>query len=186
MNLWLRLIWYVITARWRPEISLPEGRSILRFRVWPHDLDTSLHLNNGRYLTLMDQGRLDLMVKGGLWRAVLRHRWTPVATAVKIRFRREIRLFEPFRIETRILAWDATHVIIEQVFLFEQGRRKDAIAAHALFKGGLYDRTDKAFVPVERLMREAGVIASSPAPSAEVEAFLKADEELKRAAQRRL
>lgn len=184
MNLWLRLLVYVLTAWRRPRLELPDGVSRLTFRVWPHDLDTSLHLNNGRYLTLMDLGRLDVMVSGGLWRAVLRHKWTPVATAIKIRYRRELRLFERFEIASRIVAWDATTVVMEQRFLFKGGTRDGQLAAHALFKGGLYDRAQSQFVPIGRLMEEVGVLAQSPPLSPDVEAFLKADSELKRAAQR--
>lgn len=185
MNLWFRMLWYALVARWRPAVHMPHGISRLSFRVWPRDLDTSLHMNNGRYLTLMDLGRLDIMVGSGLWRAVMRHGWTPVASAIKIRFRREIRLWERFRIETRIVAWDQLTVVMEQVFLFEGGERDGQVAAQALFKGGLYDRKSRRFVPIAQLMQETGVSAESPEPSPEVEAFLKADEELKRAAQRR-
>ncbi len=48
-----------------------------------------------------------------------------------------------------------------------------------LFKGGLYDRSAKAFVAVARLMETIGVSAESPAPSPEIEAFLKADAEMR-------
>lgn len=184
MNLWLRLLWYLLRARFRPPVALPHGTSRLTFRVMPHDLDTSLHMNNGRYLTLMDLGRLDVMVASGLWRAVLRHKWTPVASAVKIRYRRELRLFERFHIDTRILAWDAQTVVMEQQFLFAKGAKAGQIAAHALFKGGLYDRAGKRFVPVAQLMQETGVAGDSPPLTPEVEAFLRADDELRRAAQR--
>ncbi len=184
MNLWLRLLWYALTAWRRPPITMPGGTSRLAFRVWPHDLDTSLHMNNGRYLTLMDHGRLDILVGSGLWRAVLRHRWTPVASAIKIRFRRELRLFQRFEIVTRIIAWDSTTAVMEQQFLFLGGPKSGQLAAHALFKGGLYNRQTGKFVPVAELMREAGVDAPSPPLTPEVEAFLKADDELKRAAQR--
>lgn len=184
MNLWLRLIWYLLTVWRRPRLALPEGVSRLTFRVWPTDLDTSVHLNNGRYLTLMDLGRLDIMVASGLWRAVLRHRWTPVASAIKIRFRRELRLLQRFEIASRIVAWDETNVVMEQLFIFEDGEKAGQIAAQALFKGGLYDRANRRFVPIARLMREVGVDVPSPAPSAEVAAFLEADDALKRAAQR--
>lgn len=184
MNLWLRLLWYVLTV-WRlPPIVAPEGVSRLAFRVWPTDLDTSAHLNNGRYLTLMDLGRLDIMVRSGLWRAVLRHRWTPVASAIKIRFRRELRAFQSFEIATRIVAWDSKSVVMEQQFIFKGGPKAGQIAAHALFKGGLYDREQRRFVPIERLMSEVGVIGQSPPLAPEIDAFLKADDELKRSAQR--
>ena len=181
MNLWLRLFLYVLTVRARPRIVLPGGVSRLAFRVWPSDLDTSLHMNNGRYLTLMDIGRLDIMVASGLWRAVLRHGWTPIASAIKIRFRRELETFQRFQLETRLVAWDRASVIMEQTFLIDGGPRDGQIAAQALFKGGLYDRKTKAFVEIARLMAEIGVTAESPPKTPEVEAFLKADDELKRA-----
>ncbi len=51
-----------LLAAWRaPKLGILET-SVLRFRVWPNDLDFNFHLNNGRYLTLMDIGR-DLLPK---------------------------------------------------------------------------------------------------------------------------
>ncbi|MEQ1718232.1 MAG: thioesterase family protein [Hyphomicrobium sp.] len=179
MNLWLRLIWLFVSARWRGAISLPGGHSAVSFRVWPHDLDMMRHMNNGRYLTLMDLGRTDLMLRSGLARAAMRNKWTPIASAVVIRFRREMRLLQKFRLETRILYWDDARAVIEQVFLFEGGKRDGHVAARALFKGGLYDRAIRQFVPVARLMESIGVIAESPAMTPEVAAFLKTDDDLR-------
>ncbi|MGD9785950.1 MAG: thioesterase family protein [Hyphomicrobiaceae bacterium] len=182
MNLWFRLLWYLLTLRFRPHLEVPEGVSRLAFRVWPHDLDTSLHLNNGRYLTLMDLGRLDVMAASGLMKAALRHRWTPVASAIKIRYRRELTLFQRFAIETRILTWSREAVVMEQRFVVMGGAKDGQLAAHALFKGGLYDRAEKRFVPIARLMQEVGVEAEAPEPTPEVAAFLAADDALKTAA----
>ncbi len=179
MNLWFRLLKLLLLARWRLPLALPEEASVLRFLAWPTDLDLSLHVNNGRYLTLMDLGRLDLMLRTGLWRAVLRHKWTPIASNVLIRFRREIRPFQAFRLETRLVTWDATNVVMEQVFRLEGGHRDGQIAARALFKGGLYDRSARSFVTIRRLMDEIGAEAEPPVPSAEVAAFLAADDTLR-------
>jgi acyl-CoA thioesterase FadM len=179
MNLWLRLLTTLLLARRRGALVLPAGVSLLRFRVWPHDLDLSLHMNNGRYLTLMDLGRLDVMLRSRLWRAVARHRWTPIASAIKIRYRREMRLFDRFRLETRLVAWDRLFVVMEQVFVFETGPHAGTIAAQALFKGGIYDRSARQFVPIARLMQEIGAAAESPPLTPEVAAFLEADEALK-------
>lgn len=181
MNLWLRLLWLLLTARFRPAIEMPRGVSRLWFRVWPHDLDVSLHMNNGRYLTIMDLGRLDMMLASGLWRAVLRHKWTPIASAAKIRYRRELRPFQRFSLETRLVAWAGDNVVMEQLFVIESGPRVGQVAARALFKGGLYDRREKKFVAIERLMSETGIYVEPPTLSPEVEAFLKADDEMKRA-----
>lgn len=181
MNLWLRLIWHLLIGRSRLPLRLPADASRLGFRVLPNDLDTSGHMNNGRYLTFMDFGRLDIMVRSGLWRSVLRHRWTPIANAVMIRFRRELTLFQRFRLESRIIAWETTTVVMEQIFVHEGGKHDGEVAARALFKGGLYDRSARRFVPISRLMAEIGVDASSPPLTPEIDAFLHADGELRKA-----
>lgn len=181
MNLWLRLLWLIATVSGRSKLRIPEDASSLVFRVWPHDLDPSLHMNNARYLSLMDLGRLDVILRAGLWHAVVRNRWTPVVNAAVIRFRRELKPFDAFRLETRVLAWADATVFMEQTFVFAGGARDGQVAARALFKGALYDRKERAYVPVARLMEEMGVSATSPPLTAEIEAFLAADEEIKRA-----
>ncbi|MBA2125237.1 thioesterase [Hyphomicrobium methylovorum] len=181
MNLWIRLLWVLFTARRRGVLDLPRSISSLYFRVWPHDLDLSLHLNNGRYLTLMDLGRLDTMVRSSLWRSVMRHKWTPIASAITIRFQRELRPFQRFRLDTRLLCWSANLVVMEQTFIIADGPRRGQVAARALFKGGLYSRAERKFIEISRLMAEIGVSETSPPATPEVEAFLHADDQLKQA-----
>ncbi len=179
MNLWLRLIWYLATAWARPALTQTHEISKLTFRVWPTDLDLSLHMNNGRYLTIMDIGRLDFMVRTGLWKVLIRHRWTPIASGIAIRFRRELRVFDKFDLETRLLAWTDVTVVMEQVLRFSTGPRRGQVASRAMFKGGLYDRRTKAFVPISRLMKEIGAEVEPPPLTPDVEAFLKADEAIR-------
>ena len=81
MNLWFRLFWLFISACFRPPIPAPFGMSVLHLRVWPNDLDLSMHMNNGRYLTLMDLGRIDLMLGMGLAGASFKAGWTPILSA---------------------------------------------------------------------------------------------------------
>jgi acyl-CoA thioesterase FadM len=181
MNLWLRLLYVLVTASRRGHLAVPGDTSVLAFRVWAHDLDLALHMNNGRYLTLMDLGRLDIMVRSGLWREVLRHKWTPIASAITVRFQREMRVLQKFRLETRLLCWDATLVVMEQTFVIDGGARDGQTAARGLFKGGLYDRKERAFVEIAKLMALMGVSEVSPPATPEVEAFLNADNQLKQA-----
>jgi acyl-CoA thioesterase FadM len=183
MNLWFRLIWLVLTARWRGTLAAPFGVSQVPFRVWPHDLDTSLHMNNGRYWTLMDLGRTDLMLRMGLWRAWLKHGWMPVISAGKIRFRRELRFWRRFHLETRVLCWADTWLVIEHRLVSRGTRGQEVINAVALVRAGLYDRKAKEFVSIARLMDEMQVQGDSPAPSPEVQAFLDAEDAMKRAGQ---
>jgi acyl-ACP thioesterase len=53
MNLWLRVLHLLITSFFRPKLDPVRDVSRLKFRVWLHDLDMSLHMNNGRYWSLI-------------------------------------------------------------------------------------------------------------------------------------
>ena len=181
MNLWLRLIWLFLTSPFRTRLTLPEGFSVLTFRVLPNDLDLSMHMNNGRYLAIMDLGRLDLLIRSGLGGAVWRNGWTPVANAAIVRFRRELRAFERYRLETRVVAWLDQAVLLEQTFVFAEGERQGQVSARALFKGALYDRKARRYVPVSDLMQVIAVSGQSPAVAAEVEAFLAVDRAMREA-----
>lgn len=74
MNLYLRLLWLL----WRLHSLRRRGlfeESRVAFCVWPNDCDLNLHMNNGRYLSLMDLGRVYLTAQSGLLREALRRRW---------------------------------------------------------------------------------------------------------------
>ena len=185
MNLWLRLLWLFLTAPFRPRLVLPADASALVFRVLPNDLDLSLHMNNGRYLAIMDLGRLDLLLRSGLGGATWRNGWTPVANAALVRFRRELRAFDRYRLETRVVGWRDQAVLIEQTFVFDAGAREGQVAARALFKGALYDRAARRYVPVADMMERIGVAIGSPPPTPEIDAFLTADHAMREAGRER-
>ena len=183
MNLWFRLLHLIVASFFRPRLDPTAEASCLDFRVWPHDLDTSMHMNNGRYWTLMDLGRADLVIRSGLWGAVVRNRWAPIVNAAKIRFQRELTLFRRFRIETRIVAWDETFIVMEHRVLTTGKGGRESLSAIALARTGLYDRKTRSFVPVERLFAEIRLTAvASPEPTPEIAAFLAAEEALRQAA----
>jgi acyl-CoA thioesterase FadM len=182
MNLWLRVLHLVIASFFRAKLDPVKDVSCLTFRVWPHDLDTSLHMNNGRYWTLMDLGRTDIMIRSRLWRPILKHGWVPVVSAGQIRFRREMRLFQPFTLETRILTWSEGHVVMEHRLVSKAKDGSPILNAIALVRAGLYDRKERRFVSMDRLLAEIGLQAEPPMAAPEVEAFLHAEETLKRAA----
>jgi acyl-CoA thioesterase FadM len=152
--------------------------SRLAFRVLPTDLDLNGHMNNGRYLTLMDLGRLDHVLRSGLWRPIWQNGWAPMLGSAVIRYRRELRLFQRFELETRIVTWTDTTAVMEQTFVVAGGPHRGQMAARALVKAGFYDRKDRSFVTIKRLIAELGLPAEeteSPPPTPEIEAFLKAE-----------
>ena len=123
MNLWFRLLATIVATFWKPRLAPPLERSRLRFRVWPSDLDTNLHMNNGRYLTIMDLGRPDLIVRMGILRPMIKYGWMPVLTTNIIRFRRELKMFEPFELESGIRYWQNTTFVMEHRIRFVKGKR---------------------------------------------------------------
>jgi len=180
MNLWLRLIWLIVTTFFRPRLTGPGDVSTVTMRVLPNDLDVNLHVNNGRYLTLMDLGRMDIFIRSGLLKALRGTGWMPVLSAAKIRFRREMRLFQKFRLETRIVFWAQTTFVMEHrcIRIDKDG---ESLAAHALMRGGIYDRKARAYVAVDKLFGILGVTQPSPELTDDVRAFLEAEEALKQA-----
>lgn len=88
-----------------------------QFRVWPNDLDALLHVNNGVYLTLMDLGRTDLLLRSNAYHAVRKQGWYPVLAAETIRFKKSLTLFQKFTIRTSVVGWDERSIYLEQQFL---------------------------------------------------------------------
>lgn len=179
MNLWFRLIWLLIASRFRPRLSTPLDVSRVALIVLPNDLDIYGHMNNGRYLTIMDLGRMDLFIRGGLVKAIRGAGWTPVLSAAKVRYRRELRLWQRFRLETRLVHWEDTTFVMEQRIFARGGDGREAVATQALLRGGIYNRAARAFVPVAELFHMLGFDQPSPAATPDVRAFLDAEKALR-------
>jgi len=118
VNLYFRMLWLSIRSRRWPRLGFFDvGR--VTFRVTLGDLDVLRHMNNGRYLTLMDLGRLDLMRRSGMWDALNARGWYPVIVAETITFRRSLELGQQFSLESRLRGVDAKAVYLEQRFVVD-------------------------------------------------------------------
>jgi acyl-CoA thioesterase FadM len=132
----------------------------LRLRVWPNDIDLNLHLNNARYLSLMDYGRMHLLARTGLFDHILRSRWTPLIGAVWMTYRRSLALFAPFTLTTRLVCWDERWFYMEQTFTGAAG-----LAAVGWVKGLL--RAPEGNIDPQMILESVSPgIASPPMPGA--------------------
>jgi acyl-CoA thioesterase FadM len=93
----------------------------LRLRVWPNDIDLNLHLNNARYLAMMDYGRTHLLARTGLLSHIIRFRLTPLIGAVWITYRRSLPVFVRFTLASRLVCWDERWFYMEQTFTCREG-----------------------------------------------------------------
>ncbi len=155
MNLWLRLIWFVFFGRFRSSINIFDVCTT-PFMVLPTDLDVLWHVNNGRYLSILDIARLDLMCRSGMYKKIKKQQWYPVVTAETIYFKRALKLFDRFTVETHILGWDEKSIYLQHRFL-----KKDELIAQAVIQARFLKEVGGSVKPRELLML-AGINKESP------------------------
>lgn len=161
MNLLFRLIWITLFSRFRSRCEIL-GPCRTPFRVAPTDLDVLRHMNNGKYLSIMDLARVDLMVRSGLLRILEKNGFYPVVVAETIKFKKSLKLFTRFEIETRVLGWDEKAFLLEQKFL-----QKDETIAVAFVRARFLRKTGGNAAPSE-ILKFGGMTAPSPALSEKV------------------
>ncbi|MCW9047959.1 MAG: thioesterase family protein [Gammaproteobacteria bacterium] len=81
-------------------------KSILKFHVLPNDLDINMHMNNGRFNSIMDLGRIDIMLRTGLLQMVYKKKWYGVVGSIHTRFKRPLKLFQAYELHSQIIYWD--------------------------------------------------------------------------------
>lgn len=171
MNLILRLLRVVLHAFFRAQVDLLETAK-LSFRVWPHDLDINLHMTNSRYLSMMDLGRMDLLIRSGLAAKIYRRRWLPVLGSATIRWRKALNIFDPITLETRTLGWDDKWIYIEQRII-----SKDIVYAIAIVKG-LFVGKDGP-IPIQQVTNLIKAGVKSPAIPPIIKLWVEMEEEMR-------
>ena len=165
MNLLFRLILVLFSGFMsKTRTSIMDVHSVW-FRVLPNDLDTNLHMNNGRYLTIMDLGRTDALIRSGLVKAIISEKWMPVIAGVSMIFRRSLAPFERYRLETRLIGWDEKWVYMEQTFI----RKNGDLAARGYVKATFLKKGNR--VPSADIAAAANYTGVSPELSDELVAM---------------
>lgn len=116
MNVIWRTLLVMLQARLRVRRLghlAPTAIGRIRLRTLPTDVDILMHMNNGRYLSLFDLGRWDLLVRTGVWDAMKGHGWYAVVSAETVTFRKSLDLWQPFEIESRMLGHDERALYLE-------------------------------------------------------------------------
>jgi hypothetical protein len=66
----------------------------------PTDIDLLMHMNNGRYASLFDLGRFDLLIRTGIWDAMNARDWYAVVASESVTFRKSLELWQRFTVES--------------------------------------------------------------------------------------
>lgn len=174
MNLIFRLIRTIVLALFARRID-PMAGSVLHFRVLPFDMDPNIHLNNGRYLGIMDLGRLDLIIRAGFYRILLRQRWGLVMGGCLMRYRRQLGPFQRYRVVTRLIGWD-------EKWLFVEHRFETRAGVHAIGVTKLVLMEDGRSLPMPKALERLGYSQPSPPLPEGIGNWLAAERELTSAA----
>ncbi len=146
-----------------------DEESVLKMRVLFGDIDFYPELNNGRHLTMMDMGRIDLAARTGLLRIVHKKKWGLAVTGASVRFRHRLKAFQSFRLYTRIVAID------ERWFYFHQSIvRKGKTHSSALVRAAI--TSNKGLVPVKEVLDAVGMSDWDPGIPEWVMAWKEAEE----------
>jgi acyl-CoA thioesterase FadM len=122
MSLLIRLFWIFFTqSRGRRAADLFAVQSV-HSRALPNDIDLNGHVNNGRLMTYIDFGRIDWLHRNGALRYAYQRRFIPVIGDISVRFLRPLKVFERFRIETRVLGWNDQWGYFEHRIVKADGR----------------------------------------------------------------
>lgn len=143
MNLLLRLLW-ILLKRARVARTSPLEKLRVRSRALPNDLDFNMHVNNGRYLSFADLGRVDWFVCTGCLKVARKHKAMPVIGDATARYIRQLKAFDRFYIETQLLGWDHKWAFLEHRILDSENRLAAIVVVRGMFwnrKGGLSPET---------------------------------------------
>ncbi len=160
MNLYFRLIRlliaYVFSGKQNSQIT---DKLTLTSRVWLNDIDFNGHMNNGRYLTIMDLGRLQLVTQLGLVKRIFKQHLHPVAAGVSIVYLKSLKPFERFTLTTQVIYWDADWFYVKQDFYTSQ----NALSSSALVRVA-FVQASKRIDPFSFLKSGSGQLLNTPQP----------------------
>ncbi len=154
VNVLWRTLFVLIRARFRlrrggmlPPLTV--GR--MRLTTLPTDLDLLRHMNNGRYLSLFDLGRWDLLTRTGLAAAMRERGWYAVVANETITFRKSLTLWQRFDVETRVIGHDDKALYLEHRAVVDgEVYARAIVRARMLRRGGGTVSHDELFAAVGR------------------------------------
>ncbi len=125
-------IWYFIRVGYIFLSSLFHGDSLLNeddlYRTYrisgvvlPSDLDFNLHMNNSRYTRECDFARMAVWFRSGMFKVVFKLNAKVVVSAITIRYRRSLTLFQSYHVTARLLCWDDDALYFEQSLVMADG-----------------------------------------------------------------
>lgn len=116
MFIMLRMVYALIYQWVKKKPSSAYDAVSLPLRVMPWDCDLNFHINNGRYLTIMDVARSQLFFATGLVPVMFKRKWAPVVTSAHLLYRRSVNIFEKYELTSQFVGRTDKFLIVEHRF----------------------------------------------------------------------
>jgi len=111
MNIWLRILMTFVRSFFQPKIA-PTDVLQTDMIVGPTEADLK-YVSNARYLLFMEVGRLEMMLRTGIFKSARKKNWLPLVVAQTVRYERPLKRFERFTLKSHLAAWDDKWFFIE-------------------------------------------------------------------------
>lgn len=148
-SIFVNVIWRTLLVILRARRRVRRGKTLdptavgtVRLTTLPTDIDILRHMNNGRYLSLFDLGRWDLLIRTGLFGAMKEQGWYAVVSSETITFRKSLELWQRFEVQSRFIGHDEKALFMEH---------------RAVVDGEVYAR---AIVRARMLRRTGGTVSN--------------------------
>lgn len=115
----MNLIWRTLLVFLFPRTDPAEPLDVVSktFRVLPTDIDLYRHMNNGRYMSIADVARVELIRRRGIWKELKAKGWYPIVAGSTINYRKSLDLWQKYEIQTRLAGVDGSDIYVEQRFV---------------------------------------------------------------------
>lgn len=128
----LRGAYLLLTEYRKPLLPITEECSF-KTRVMLGDIDFNFHLNASRYVTMTDFARLQMIIRYGMLKKMLKGKMKPVVGGVMCHYRQEILPFQAYFIKSRVLGWDDKWLFVEHRFVDLEDNLKCVVHARVIF-----------------------------------------------------
>lgn len=145
---WIRLIAALLSAKFKKKLIGTET-VIKSFRVWITDIDVSV-MNHAAIMTVLETGRLDLMVRSDFFKVASKNKWYFPSQAISIQFYRPLKAFQKAKIYTRISYVDEKWIYVEQKI-----KRNGKIVAACIVKNTIKKGRDT--IPTSEIMKALNI-----------------------------
>ena len=104
---YLRLARVLFRSKFKSKLNFYSRDSdCIPMMVLPQDIDPFMELNNGRYVTLLDLGRYGYGTRVNINTFLRKQKWSLTITGTYNEYRYRLRLFQRFKLKTKIIGYD--------------------------------------------------------------------------------